>query len=1048
MASGINTLFYRVPRLTILAVLVILFGGAGALFSLGRQEDPTLVERFGNVVVFLPGADAERMEALIAEPLEAALMELPELAEVHSEARAGVVQLSLDIREDLSEAEVDDAWTLIRAKVEAARARFPSGTSAPEVTRQYVGAATMIVGLTWTGEGPAPLAVMRRLGLDLEDRFQRLPATELTDTFGLPSEEIRVVMNEQALDAAGLSFSQVGEILLSADARNPAGRLRTGAGLIGVEVDGAFEDITRIAEVALLQRPDGSSVRLADLAQIGKGFEDPPRRAAFVNSSPSILVAAYISPYQRVDRWAGGARSMVASFTETMPPGLSAEILFDQSVYTSQRLEGLASNLVMSALIVFAVLFLVMGWRSAIVVGLAMPLTVALVLILFNVFGHPLHQMSVTGLVISLGLLIDNAIVVVDEFDQWRARGAGRLEAIDRALAHLGAPLAASTLTTALAFAPIALLPGASGEFIGMIGVSVIYSITTSFLVSVTIVPALAGWFDRERGWERGEARRRHRWWRDGILIAPVSDGYRATIETVLRWPVLGVAAGIVPAIAALMLLSTLPQQFFPPTERDQFQVTLNLPNGADLAETMEITRQATDMILATEGVRSVVWTLGEPSPRVYYNAIINTQGVEGFATGWVQLDSAQRTHEVIDGIQNRAREMFPAARFLALPFEQGPPAEAPIELILRGPDLEILNALGDELRALLGQTPGVTYTVASLQLGAPTLMLRTDEVSAGLTGTRPALLARAMSGELEGILAGSVLEGTEELPVRIIASDSRRFSLEELRSRSVGAEAGQAGTPVSAIASMELLPRTATISRRDGLRTNQILAYLDPYTLPAPSLAHFREALDGSGFVLPPGYEMLIGGEAENSGEAVGNLAGVGIPLMLVMAGAIALVFNSFRMMLLVLSAGLISVFYAFAGVWLFNLPFGFNAIVGSLGLFGIAINGTIVVLSLLRASPAAMADDVNAQAGIVMDATRHIVATTLTTMGGFIPILMSGDTFWLPLAAGIAGGVAGSAIIALYFTPAVFRIMTMRPISRSLDLFRRSFSGSVRSV
>ena len=247
-----------------------------------------------------------------------------------------------------------------------------------------------------------------------------------------------------------------------------------------------------------------------------------------------------------------------------------------------------------------------------------------------------------------------------------------------------------------------------------------------------------------------------------------------------------------------------------------------------------------------------------------------------------------------------------------------------------------------------------------------------------------------------------------------------------------IGAMPGATGTPISALGAMELTPKTATISRRDGLRTNQILAYLDPYTLPAPTLAQFQEKLAASGFVLPPEYEMLIGGEAENSGEAVGNLAGVGIPLMLVMAGAITLVFNSFRMMLLIVAAGVISVFYAFFGVWLFNLPFGFNAIVGSLGLFGIAINSSIVVLSLLRADAKAMADDVIAQREVVMDATRHIVATTLTTMGGFVPILITGDTFWLPLAAGIAGGVGGSALIGLYFTPAVFRIMTMKPIRR----------------
>lgn len=1026
------TLFFKMHRLTILAILVVFLGGAGALMTLGRQEDPTLVERFGSIVITLPGADAERMEALIAEPLEAALMELPEVSQIDTTSRNGVVQGIIRIQQDLSPAEVDDAWTLIRQKVEQSRQSFPPGTSPPEVTRQYIGAATMIVALTWDGNEAPPRAVMRRMALDLQDRFQRLPATELTQTFGMPDEEIRVIVNIEALSAAGLSLSQAAGILEAADSKNPAGRLRTEGGTVGLEVDGEFTGTRRIRSVPLVQRPDGSAVRIGDVADIEKGFLDPPVRAALRNNHTTVLIAAYISPMQRVDNWAARAQQAVDAFRADMPPGLTAVIIFDQSGYTNARLNGLAGNLAMSALIVFCVLFLLMGWRAAIVVGMAMPLTVGLVLILFNVFGHPLHQMSVTGLVIALGLLIDNAIVVTDDIDQWRAKGLSRLEAIDRSLRHLFAPLAASTLTTALAFAPIAMLPGPAGEFIGMIGISVIYSIVSSFVLAMTIVPAMAGWFDRTRSWEKGEARRPRRWWRDGIVIDIVSDGYRATIEAVLRFPPLGIAIGLVPAIAGLFLVGTLPQQFFPPTERDQFQLVLNLPSGSNLADTEDVARRATDLITAYPGVRAVNWVLGEPSPRVYYNAINETRGVEGFASGWVQLDTTQRTREIVADVQARLREEFPSARLLALPFEQGPPADAPIELILRGPDLETLNGLGDEIRTLLGKTPGITYSVGSLELGAPVLRLKADEAVAAITGSRLGELAATLSAEMEGVRAGSVLEGTEELPVRMIASDNRRRSLADLQSKTVGGMAGVTGTPIAALGDMELLPKTAVISRRDGIRTNQILAFLEPYTLPAPSLVIFQAELAASNFQLPPGYDMLVGGEAENSGDAVGNLGAVGIPLMLVIAGAIMLVFNSFRMMLLIVAAGIISVFYAFFGVWLFNLPFGFNAIVGSLGLFGIAINGSIVVLSLLRANAEAMADDIIAQREIVVDATRHIVATTLTTMGGFVPILMSGDAFWLPLAAGIAGGVGGSALVALYFTPAVFRIMTMKPVRR----------------
>uniref|UniRef100_UPI003516B28A efflux RND transporter permease subunit n=3 Tax=Hyphomonadaceae TaxID=69657 RepID=UPI003516B28A len=633
-------------------------------------------------------------------------------------------------------------------------------------------------------------------------------------------------------------------------------------------------------------------------------------------------------------------------------------------------------------------------------------------------------------------LLIDNAIVVVDEFDQLRAKGKNRFEAIRESLGHLAAPLAASTLTTALAFAPIALLPGGAGEFVGMIGLSVVFAISASFLISITVIPAMAGWFDRKRGWETGHAKRPRRWWRDGVMNDYISDGYRASIEAILRFPLLGIAIGVAPAIFGFWLVGQLPSQFFPQTERDQFQVTFQLSAEADIHDTVDVVHRATDMISAIEGVEDVTWVLGQPSPRVYYNVLNNTEGVEGFATGWVQLDSNERTHEIVGEVQRMVREEFPSARFLALPFEQGPPADAPIELRVMGNDFDALDMIGDEIRNVLGQTPGITYTVASLELGAPTMRLQADEAASALAGERLTDIAADLSAELEGVRAGSVLEGTEELPVKVIAPMSRRSGMTDLRSATVGTGSG---TPISALGEVTLVPETAVITRRNGQRMNQILAYLDPYTLPAPVLADYQARFEETGFHVPAGYEVVIGGEAENSSDAVGNLAAVGVPLVMVMAGAIMLVFNSFRMMLLVLASGFLSLGYAFFGVWLFNLPFGFNAIIGGLGLFGIAINGSIVVLSLLRANPAAMADDVIAQREVVVDATRHIVATTLTTMGGFVPILLTGDSFWMPLAAGISGGVSGSALLALYFTPAVFRITTMKPVQKT---FRRIFN------
>lgn len=1018
-----TTFFYRLPRLTVLVILVILAGGLGAILTLGRQEDPTLTERFGYVLTEFPGADAERVEALVTDPIETALRELDQIEEIESTSRSNVSQVTINIDENISPDEVDNAWNLIRQQVDQAQANLPAGVGVPEIERVYVGASTLLVSLIWQNENPEERAIMARLATELGERLRNVPGTEEIAFYGLPTEELRVEFDTEALSAAGLSVLQAADLIRAADGRAPAGRLRSGDTDLVLKVDGELDSLARVRAVPLIQYPDGTSLRVGDIARVTKDVRDPPRVYNFHNGRPSITVGAFIQPDQRVDQWAISARAVVETFAASAPSAIEVKKVFDQSIYTEARLNGLAKNLGFSALIVFLVLFLIMGWRAAIVVGSALPLTVCLVLILFNFTGVPLHQMSVTGLVISLGLLIDNAIVVADDYDQLRGKGYQRLDAIEKALRHLFGPLAASTLTTALAFVPIASLPGSAGEFIGTMGLSVIFSIVSSLFVAMTIVPALGGWLDGNR-----DKMLRRRWWRDGLAIDAISDGYRWSVERVLRFPPLGLVLASAPAILGFVLSGSLPLQFFPQTERNQMQLDMLLPVESSIEETIAVTQRATAIIQGYDGVTDVNWTVGEPAPRVYYNAFNNSQGITGFAAGWVEVEDNDLAREVVTRLQQDMRAEFPEAQFLVLPFEQGPPIDAPISVSLTGPDLAVLDRLGQQLRAVLADTPGVTYHNSSMQLGNPQVLFEADEASANIAGERLGSLASNISAEVEGVIAGSILEGVEELPIRVLADRSRRTSLDSLRSKTIGAGDGNLGSPLSALGKVTLDPNVGVISRLDGRRQNRVQAFLIPYALPAPALEVFQTRLAESGFELPQGYELLLGGEAEARGDAMTNLVSLAIPLILIISGAVALVFNSFRMALIVLITGGLSVGMAFLSVWAFNLPMGFNAIVGALGLFGIAINGSIVVLTQLRTTPACMDGDIIAMRETVVDATRHIVATTLTTMGGFVPLILVADPFWLPLAAGIAGGVAGSALLALYFVPAAFRLSRMK--------------------
>lgn len=1030
----LSNLFYRRSRLTVLAVGLALVAGGAAFQSLARQEDPTLVRRFGSVTSFFPGASALRVETLVTEKIEDELLELHEIRELASLSRSGVSVLQVELEETVAADEVDAVWSKVRDRLVDAERLLPQGATAPELEDRTSTAVTLIASLVWEGEGPPAMGLLTRIAESLETRLRNLPGTEETELFGEAEEEMRVEVDPAVLADAGLTAGEVASALARADAKVPAGQLRSRENDLLLEVGGELTSAARIRDVPLRNGPEGRGLRVGDVAEVSKTVRDPPETLALLDGRRGIAVAATMESGLRVDLWAEEARAVVEGFRAEVPRGVGLELTFDQSGYTEERLGTLAGNLLLGALIVTGVLFVMMGLRSAVVVASALPLTVAMVLAELNAIDMPLHQTSVTGLIIALGLLIDNAIVVVDDLVARARNGLAPGEAVAASVRHLFVPLLASTLTTILAFLPIVLMPGGAGEFVGPISVGVGFSLASSFLLAMTVIPAFAGRFAAPRA-PGGEGPRR--WWREGLTLPPLTALYRRTLDAIIRVPLLGVAVSCALPVAGFVAGSTLTEQFFPPNDRNQFQIQLVLPAQASVAETREAAERARKLVEARPEVRESHWFVGESAPRVFYNMFGNQDGISSYAGAFVTTDSAAATERLLPELQSELAEALPRAMAIALPFEQGPPFDAPIEVRLVGPELETLRRLGEEVRAVLARADRVTYTNARVAGGLPKVLLRADEREAGLAGLRLVDIADQLQQRLEGVQGGSVLEGAEELPVRVRAEGPERRDLARIASQPVrapggggpGASAGAGGSvPLPALARTELVPELSGITRRNGERTNTVQAYLEPYSLIAASLEDFRRRLDASDFELPPGFRLEFGGEREERTEAVSSLLAFALPLFVLMAGTIVLSFDSFRLAGVIGAVAFLSVGLALFGVWLFGHPMGFLAIVGTMGLVGLAINGGIVVLSALRADPRACEGDPEAVREVVVGATRHIVATTLTTIGGFIPLIALGGRFWPPLATAIAGGVGGAAILSLYLVPSLFVLLDRR--------------------
>ncbi|QDS97364.1 efflux RND transporter permease subunit [Adhaeretor mobilis] len=1036
----LSSLFFDNNRLLVLMIALIAVAGLSSYYVLPRMEDPVLSQRAAIINTQFPGASAERVEALITEKLETELQEIEEVKELRSSSASGISTITIELKDSVYA--VDEVWSRVRDKIDDATPLLPIGASDPDFDLLEVTAYASIVALVWDLSEEPSYAILRRQAEALEDQLRAINGTREVDTFGDPQEEIVVEIRQDELATLGLTVNQVAQLISASDAKVSAGLLRSEDRNLVLEVDAEIDSVERVRSLPIAlggqsagNQSSGRFVALGDIAEVSKAFAQPQRSLAIVDGKPAVALGTLVKAERRVDHWTDSLQETLADFESQLPSGVRLKVLFEQNQYVETRLATLLGNLLIGATAVILVVWFMMGWRSALVVGAALPLASLMVLAGMRLMGLPMHQMSITGLIIALGLLIDNAIVMVDEVRERITSGEQPRHAVSASVKHLAVPLLGSTVTTALSFAPIALMPGPAGEFVGSIATSVILAVFSSFLLAMTVTPSLIALMSGTVDTTTEEPKSHRHWWSSGFSNKWLTNWYCRFLHGVFHRPLIGIALGVALPIAGFISASTLTDQFFPPADRNQFQIQLTLPSQSSIGYTKKTALAARDMLLEHPRVLDIEWFVGESAPPFYYNMLYDRKGIAQYAQALVQADSPRDVGALIHSLQAELDAAFPEARFLVRQLAQGPPFGAPIEMRLYGPDLEVLRELGDQVRTVLSQTPEVMHTSASLAEALPKLAINIDEEQARLVGLDNAAIARQLDASLEGATGGSLLEATEELPVRVRMSNANRGrmstvgSLDLLATPSQPSPNGQSGSaariPLSTIATIDLKPEVSVVPHINTQRMNEVKAYLTAEVLPAGVLADFQQRLEASEFRLPPGYRYEYGGEASKRDDAIGNLlSSVGV-LGVMMVATLVLSFGSFRMAGIVGTVAFLSVGLSLGALALFRFPFGFMGIVGTMGLIGVAINDTIVVLAALREDEQARTGDPAAVRDVVLRATRHVLSTTLTTVAGFLPLIISGGGFWPPLATTIAGGVSGATIMALLFAPSLYVLL-----------------------
>ena len=426
------TVFIRNGHLLFLAIAVLVVAGLSAFGNLPRIEDPRMTLRNGVIVTALPGASATRVEALVTEKIENRLEELGEIKRVDSTSRTGISLITFELQDSITDDTNEAALSKIRDKLDDVQRELPPNASKPDLDdKRGAVAFSQVVALQWKADQPPQLGILNRYAQELADRLRNLPGTEWVQFYGEPREEITVTLDPAEMSALGISAADVAARLAAADVKNPAGQLRTDQRDLILEVVGELDSVQRIAAVPIVDDGAGRVVKIADLASVKRQWRQPADEIALANGRRAVMIGTRTDRTVRVDQWAEAANALVAEFANELDDGVAVDVVFDQSDYTVKRLADLGNNLLAGALVVMLVVLIGMGWRAALIVGAALPLAAAATLFGLTFFGQQIHQMTIFGMIIAIGLLIDNAIVVTDEVRKHLAAGEERVAAVN-----------------------------------------------------------------------------------------------------------------------------------------------------------------------------------------------------------------------------------------------------------------------------------------------------------------------------------------------------------------------------------------------------------------------------------------------------------------------------------------------------------------------------------------------------------------------------------------------------------------------------------------
>lgn len=1001
-----------------LVVLVAIYG-AIAYLNLPKQQDPGFTIRAAVVTTRFPGASPLRVEQLVTDKIEQAIQEIPELDNVTSESRPGFSFITANFKE--SYADMRPIFDNLRRKVEAVSG-LPDGIDPPQVNDEYGDVFGSVYALTGEGFSHSEL---KTIAEEIRDELLHLDDVAKVSLQGIQEEEIFVEYDVARLQEIGLSPQQLSQILSGINIIRGGGSLLTGRERISLEPSGNFESVQDLRRTVIQIPGSDRIVYLEDIVDITRDYVDPPASLARFNGSDAIVISVSLREGGNILELGRTLDAEIPRIEASYPLGVALTPIYLESRVVDAGVSSFRGNLLQAIAIVVVVMLLFLGLRTGLIVGMLVPTAILATFAVMSVLGITINQISLAALIISLGLLVDNAIVIAESILVRRENGETASDAAIAAGREMAVPLLTSSLTTAAAFLPIFLAESAVGEYTADIFKVVSIALLSSWLLALSFIPLLTIGFLRVRPDEKPPGY-------DSMLYRVYDRILGFSLRNRLLFLVL--TAGIF--YSAIWALQFVPSVFIPPKIDPIINGSMKMPRGTAIEHTESVIADMDRFIAAelaqrenetgTGGDRHVLnWSawIGESAPR-YTLGLDPGSNDPGSASLLFNTTDYRVIPDTIARIQDYARRHHPDLDVQLRKIENGVPIPYPIEVRVSGDDIETLYSLIAPIRDRLLDDSGVYSVIDDWGLRTKKLLINVDQERARRAGVTNDDIAISLQSGLSGIELTQLREGDTLIPITMRSNSSNRADIDKLRTMAIYAQAG-GSVPLSQVADIEVAWQPAIIKRRDRERTIAVQAQLMPGVTATEVNADFLPWLAEVTADWPRGYSVEIGGESETSGDANAAIAD-----KLPIAGMIILLllvsqFNSIRkpvMILMTIPLGLVGVTY---GLLIAGSVFGFFTILGLISLSGIVINNAIVLLDRINIE---INDNGLAPAEAVPAACRQrlrpILLTTATTIGGMMPLWISHDPMFETMAVTIMFGLLFATLLTLLFIPVIYTL------------------------